>query len=69
MTTKRCWQTTTFYAYDHQAVLADNYAMYNFPVGAYTVSGLTGPYYGQNYVDPLPAALWSADALAGAGVR
>jgi len=57
------------YAYDNQAVLADNYAMYNFAIGAYTVSGLTGPYYGQNYCDPLLAAEWSPEALAGSGLR
>jgi hypothetical protein len=57
------------YAYDNQAVLIDNYMLYNFAVGAYTVSGLTGHYFGHKYVDPLPASQWAPEALAGAGVR
>jgi hypothetical protein len=57
------------YAYENQAVLNDNYVLYNFAVGAYTVSQLTGPYFGMKFKDPLPASQWSPEALAGAGVR
>jgi hypothetical protein len=57
------------YAYDNQSVVLDNYMLYNFAVGAYTVSGLTGHYYGHKYGDPLPASQWTPDALAGAGIR
>jgi hypothetical protein len=57
------------YAYDNQAVMADNFALYNFAVGAYTVSGLTGPYAGLKFTEPLAATQWSPEALAGAGIR
>ena len=57
------------YAYDNQSLVLDNYMLYNFAVGAYTVSGLTGHYYGHKYGDPLPASQWTPDALAGAGIR
>ena len=57
------------YAYDNQSALLDNYMLYNFAVGAYTMSGLTGHYFGHKYGDPLPASQWAPEALAGAGVR
>ena len=57
------------YAYDNQSVLIDNYMLYNFAVGAYTVSGITGPYFGHRYGDPLPSAQWAPEALAGSGIR
>jgi hypothetical protein len=57
------------FAYDNQSVLIDNYMLYNFAVGAYTMSGLTGHYFGHKYGEPLPAMQWAPEALAGAGVR
>lgn len=55
--------------YTGPAVDANNYTFYNFSVGAYTSSGLTGAYGIYRYVDPLSPASWSAEALAGSGVR
>ncbi len=57
------------FAYENQSCLNDTYMFYNFAVGAYTVSGLSGHYYGVKYSDPLPASQWSPEALAGSGVR
>jgi hypothetical protein len=57
------------YAYDNQSVVADMYMLYNFAVGAYYASGLTGHYYGHKFGDPLPPSQWAAETLAGAGVR
>lgn len=57
------------YAYDNQSVLDNNYFAYNFAVGAYNISGMTGPYYGVKIGDPLPPSHWTPEALAGAGVR
>ena len=57
------------FAYENQATLIDTYMIYNFAIGAYTVSGLSGHYSGTRFGDPLPASQWAAEALAGAGVR
>ncbi len=57
------------FAYDQAAILPENYMLYNFAVGAYTVSGLMGGYSGIRYGDPLPPMQWAPEALAGAGVR
>ncbi len=57
------------FMYDHQVLNADNYMLYNFAIGAYTVSGLQGNHAGPKYGDPLPPLQWSPDALAGAGLR
>jgi hypothetical protein len=57
------------YAYDNQAANVDNYMLYNFAVGAYTISGLTGPYFGTKFIEPLASSQWAPEVLAGAGVR
>ncbi len=57
------------FVYDQQAINCDNYMIYNFAVGAYTVSGLQGGYSGTRYGDPLPPMQWAPEALAGSGVR
>jgi hypothetical protein len=57
------------YIYDQQAISIDNYMLFNFAVGAYTVSGLQGGYSGPKYGDPLPAMQWAPETLAGSGVR
>jgi len=57
------------YSYDAGVPHTTNHAAYNFATGAYFLAFLPGPYSGVRYVDPLPAAEWSPDALAGAGVR
>jgi hypothetical protein len=60
---------STVFMYDQQAINIDNYMLYNFAVGAYTVSGLQGGYSGPLFGDPLPPMQWAPEALAGAGVR
>lgn len=61
--------TNLAYLYDQQAINGDNYMLYNFAVGAYTVSGMSGGHFGVRYGDPLPPIQWSSEALAGSGVR
>jgi hypothetical protein len=57
------------YAYDVQATYNGNHVIYDFVSGAYNLTGMSGPYGGLKYIAPLKPAQWSADALAGAGVR
>lgn len=57
------------FAYDAQAVLSGNHMIYDFVSGAYNITGLSGHYHGVKFVPPLKANEWSADALAGSGVR
>jgi hypothetical protein len=57
------------YTYDAQATYTGNHVIYDFISGAYNLTGMSGPYGGLKYIDPLKPAQWSADALAGAGVR
>jgi hypothetical protein len=58
------------YSYDVQAQFGDTTASYDFNSGLYAVTGLFGPYKGLKYMAELPKeAFWSADALAGAGIR
>jgi hypothetical protein len=42
---------------------------YDLISGAYNVNGFYGPYGGLKYIDPLSKAQWSAESLAGAGIR
>jgi hypothetical protein len=57
------------YAYDVQAVYTGNHVIYDFISGAYNLTGMSGPYGGVKYIDPLKPAQWSPDALSGSGVR
>lgn len=57
------------FSYDVPAIDANQYSLYNFAVGAYTVSGLVGHYKGIVYTDGFPASSWAAEALAGSGIR
>ncbi len=58
------------YSYDVQTCFGDTTAIYDFNSGLYAVTGLFGPYKGIKYMAELPKeTFWSADALAGAGVR
>jgi hypothetical protein len=58
------------YSYDVQAPLSDTTAFYDFASGQYSVVGLFGVYNGLKYMTELPKdSFWSADALAGAGLR
>jgi hypothetical protein len=58
------------YSYDVQAPFADTFAIYDFNSGAYNISGLFGTYGGLKYMTELPReTAWTADALAGNGLR
>jgi len=57
------------YAYDVQATYTGNHVIYDFISGAYNLTGMSGPYGGVKYIEPLKPAQWSPDALSGAGVR
>lgn len=57
-------------AYEQPAPCTNPQAFYDFVAGGYNITGLYGSHgIGQKFVDPLPPAQWTADALAGAGVR
>jgi len=56
-------------SYDQQVPDATPYVNYDLIGGSYSVSGLTGPHGGIKYSKPLSNAQWSADSLAGAGIR
>ena len=57
------------YSYDVQATYTGNHVIYDFVSGAYNLTGMSGPYGGLKYVEPLKPIQWSPEALAGAGVR
>ena len=57
------------YAYDVQATYTGNHVIYDFVSGAYNLTGMSGPYGGLKYIEPLKPTQWSPEALAGAGVR
>ncbi|WP_172152037.1 DUF1329 domain-containing protein [Pseudomonas tumuqii] len=56
-------------SYDQQVPDATPYVNYDLIGGSYSVSGLTGPYGGIKYSEPLSKAQWSSESLAGAGIR
>ena len=57
-------------SYDVQAPFDTTFAIYDFTSGAYNITGLFGSYDGLKYMTELPRdSAWTADALAGAGVR
>lgn len=57
-------------AYEQPAPAATTQFFYDFVTGSYNVIGLVGPHAtGVSFSAPLPEKQWSADALAGAGVR
>jgi hypothetical protein len=57
------------FSYDAQAVASGNHVVYDFISGSYNITGLSGHHGGLKYPAPLKPNEWSADALAGAGVR
>jgi hypothetical protein len=57
------------FAYDAQATYTGNHVIYDFVSGAYNLTGMSGPYGGVKYIDPLKPSQWSSEALSGAGVR
>jgi hypothetical protein len=56
-------------SYDQQVPDATPYVNYDLIGGSYSVSGITGPHGGIKYSKPLSNAQWSAESLAGAGIR
>lgn len=57
-------------AYDVPAPGTNPQTFYDFVSGGYNAGGMyAGHGIGQKFMEPLPATQWSADALAGAGVR
>ena len=57
-------------AYEVPAPATTAQSFHDFVTGGYNINGLTGAYdIGLKFIDPLPATAWTADALAGAGVR
>jgi len=57
-------------SYDVQAPFDTTFAIYDFNSGAYNITGLFGSYSGLKYMTELQReSTWTADALAGAGVR
>ncbi|CAN7312478.1 DUF1329 domain-containing protein [Pseudomonas sp. LjRoot71] len=57
------------YSYDVQAPNSDNHMFYDFVSGSYNITGMYGPYGGIKYIEPLSKAKWSAESLAGTGIR
>ncbi len=57
------------YAYDAQATYNGNHVIYDFTSGAYNLTGMSGAFGGLKFIEPLKPTQWSADALAGSGVR
>jgi len=57
------------YSYDVNAVNADNYALYDFATGVYSLVAAAGSSDGMRYIDPLPELQWSSESLAGSGIR
>lgn len=56
--------------YEFPAPTANGQVFYDFSSGGYNASGLLGAYdVGLKLIDPLTPSQWTADALAGAGVR
>ncbi|MGR4867978.1 DUF1329 domain-containing protein [Variovorax sp. LARHSF232] len=57
-------------SYELPAPAAMGQSFHDFTTGGYNVMGLLGAYnVGVKFIDPLSANAWSADALAGSGVR
>jgi hypothetical protein len=57
-------------AYEIPAPMTNAQAFYDFTTGSYNVSGLLGAYgVGLKFIDAMSKSEWSADALAGAGIR
>lgn len=56
--------------YEQPAPGSTSQFFYDFATGSYNIIGLLGAHpTGLKFIDPLPERQWSADALAGAGVR
>jgi hypothetical protein len=57
-------------SYEVPAPASMGQSFHDFTTGGYNMTGLMGAYtVGLKYTDPMSANAWSADALAGSGVR
>ena len=65
------WMVYSLPSYNYVASVpfTVNHVSYDFGTGNYFTPFLPGPHGGVRYVEPPPAATWSPDALAGAGIR
>jgi hypothetical protein len=57
------------YSYDVQTVQSANHVTYDFVSGTYNLNGFFGPHGGVEYTGGFKPSEWSAETLAGAGVR
>ena len=57
------------YSYDVNAVNADNYVLYDFATGVYSLVASAGASDGMRYIEPLPELQWASESLAGSGIR
>ncbi|MCY1388563.1 hypothetical protein D9M71_33380 [compost metagenome] len=56
-------------SYDKQVPDSTPFMIYDLVGGSYNINGVVGPYGGIKYIEPLSKAQWSAESLAGAGIR
>ena len=56
-------------SWDVQASNATTHMVYDLVGGTYNITGVYGPHGGVKYIDKLSKAQWSAESLAGAGIR
>ena len=56
-------------SYDSPAPWADMHGLYDLIAGSYSLSGYTAETGGVRQGKPAPEREWSAEALAGAGIR
>ncbi len=56
-------------SYDVKVPVGPAHMIYDLVGGSYNITGMTGPYGGVKYIDPLPNVQWSPESLAGAGIR
>lgn len=59
----------TTQSYDRQIFDSTPHMVYDLIGGTYNINGVVGPYGGISYIEPLTAAKWSPQSLAGAGIR
>ncbi|HVL00414.1 MAG TPA: DUF1329 domain-containing protein [Dongiaceae bacterium] len=56
-------------SYDKAIFDSTPHMVYDLIGGTYNINGVVGPYGGISYIEPLTAAKWSPQSLAGAGIR
>lgn len=61
----------SFFTQSYDKTIPDTtpHMVYDLIGGTYNINGVVGPYGGIRYIDPLSAAKWSPQSLAGAGLR